>query len=152
VYEPISTNTWATTPDAVESDNGAAIPAGGKTIENWFRFSNVRLRAGLSREFGMSPDSARSMRLQLGVAINTNSYSPRQQDNVALTRRDRQFSWTEWGPTFGIGLRIRRFETSYAFQAQCGPGSCEWAHGEDVSIASAAPGAVGTAVPIDGPT
>jgi hypothetical protein len=153
VYEPIWTNTWATTLDPIETDDGTVIPAGGKTIENWFRFSNIKLRLGFNREFAMSPDSATSMRFQLGMTLNTNNYSLRQQDNVELTRRDRQFNWTEWGPTFGFGLRIRRFDASYAFQATCGPGSCEWAHGDDVTVSAPnTPGSVGTAVPIEGPS
>jgi hypothetical protein len=151
IYEPIWTTTWATTPDAIERDDGTVIPAGSRTIENWFRFSNIKLRAGLSRELAMSADSSTSMRLQFGAAVTTNSYSLRQQDHVALSRRDRQFNWTEWGPTFGFGLRIRRFEAAYAFQATCGPDACVWARGEDVSIAPT-PGDVGTAVPIEGPT
>ena len=153
IYEPIWTNTWATTPAAIETDDGIVIPSGGKTIENWFRFSNIKVRAGLSREFGVSADSSSSMRLQFGIAVVTNNYSLRQQDNIALTRRDRQFSWTEWGPTFGFGLRLwRRFEASYAFAASCGPDSCHvMPHGEDVTV-SPTPGDVGTAVPIDGPT
>ena len=153
IYEPIWTNTWATTPDAIETEDGTLIPVGGKTVENWFRFSNIKLRAGLSREFGVSADSSTGMRLQFGIAVSTNSYSLRQQDNVALTRRDRQFNWTEWGPTVGFGFRIRRFEASYAFQASCGPESCHiMPHGEDVSLEPSTPGNVGTAVPIEGPT
>jgi hypothetical protein len=152
IYEPIWTNTWATTPDAIETDDGLAIPAGSKTIENWFRFSNIKLRAGVSREFMMSEDSSARMRLQIGVAVMTNSYSLRQQDNVALTRRDRRFSWTEWGPTLGFALRIRRFEATYALQATCGPEACVWAQGDDVATAPNTPGSVGTAVPIEGPT
>ena len=153
IYEPIWTHTWATTTDAIETDNGMVIPAGGKTIENWFRFSNIKLRVGLGREFAMSADSSTRMRVQFGLTLLTNNYSLRQQDNVALTRRDRQFNWTEWGPTFGFGLRIHRFEASYAVQATCGPQACIWAQGDDVAVAGpSTPGSVGTAVPIDGPT
>jgi hypothetical protein len=150
IYEPIWTNTWATAPDAIETDDGTAVPAGGKTIENRFRFSNIKARVGLSRVVDMSTNSTTSLRVQFGLVVMTNSYSLRHQDNVALTRRDRQFSWTEWGPTFGFGLRIRRIEASYAFQATCGPEACVWAQGDDVAVST--PGNVGTAVPIEGPT
>ena len=151
VYEPIWTNTWATTGENIETDDGNLVPAGSKTIENWFRFSNVKVRAGLSREIRLEADSALRFVAQVGIAFASTSYSLLQQDNVALTRRDRQFEWVDWEPTIGFALRVRSFEARYALQATCGPNSCVFARGDDVSLSPDTPRSVGIAVPVNGP-
>jgi hypothetical protein len=151
VYEPIWTNTWATTDENIETDNGNRIPAGSKTIENWFRFSNVKVKGGLSHEIRSEVDSALRFVAQVGIAFASTSYSLLQQDNVALTRRDRQFGWVDWEPTIGFAVRVGSFEARYALRATCGPNSCVLARGDHVSLAPDTPGTVGIAVPADGP-
>src|SRR5207247_475772 len=60
IYEPIWSETWAEAEAPTETVLGDTIPAGGRTIENHFRFSDALVRMGVGRElaFGGRPGAA----------------------------------------------------------------------------------------------
>ena len=140
VYEPIRSHTWAEAEAGVTTDAGGVIPAGGKTVENWFRFSNLRLRAGATREFVSEYDSTLSVRVQAGLALANTRYRLRQRDNVQGAERALVARWTEWGPTLGVALRTRIAEFGYVLQVNCSPDSCDPFAGDDVTVSAPTPG------------
>ena len=123
IYEPIRTHTWGETPAPIVTDAGS-IPAGGKTTENHFRFSNAILRTGIGQEIPIDTvhGTLKSMRLELGLALRSIDYTLNQIDHVAqVTRRDGQ-SWMEWTPTWGFGLRFSDLELRYSGRKTTGTG------------------------------
>ena len=147
IYEPIWSHTWADAATDIVRDDGVTIPAGGKTIENWFRFSNVKLRAGLSYEIRSEADSLSTLRVQAGFTLYSNSYRLRQQNHVTSSQRRESIGWTEWGPSLGLAYRATWLEIAYALQVTCTPGSCELAHGDDVTVGPN-PGTGGVIAPL----
>ncbi len=121
VYEPIWSYTWADAAVPVTTRVGGTIPEGGKTIENWFRFSNALLRMGLGEEFEASPTGP-AITLQLGLETRWIDYRLEQRDNVQLSERELDESWVEWVPTWGIGLRRPTWELRYSGSATNGTG------------------------------
>jgi hypothetical protein len=69
VYEPIWSYTWADAAAPLQTSAGATIPAGGKTIENRFRFSNALIRMGFSQDMPFAQD-AKAFGFQLGLAVH----------------------------------------------------------------------------------
>jgi hypothetical protein len=121
VYEPIWSYTWADTPEPLETASGTTIPAGGKTIENRFRFSNAHLRMGLSQEMPFD-QTTKAVVLRLGLALNRIDYGLVQKDNVQLTTRRQHEDWVEWTPTWGLGLRFPVWEVHYRGSVTNGTG------------------------------
>jgi hypothetical protein len=107
IYEPIWSNTWADAAGPVATASGDTIPAGGKTIENDFRFSNASFRMGASRDIG------RTLALQLGLVVRSTHYWLTQVDNIQRTSRNLEEQWVEWMPTWGVGLRFPELEIRY---------------------------------------
>ncbi|HXV86470.1 MAG TPA: hypothetical protein VD793_07210, partial [Gemmatimonadales bacterium] len=86
---------------------GDTIPAGGKTIENDFRFSNALFRMGVSRDLGKTTG------FQIGLVVRNVHYWLEQFDNVQATRRTQEEQWVEWTPTWGFTLRFPELEIRY---------------------------------------
>jgi hypothetical protein len=147
VYEPIWSHTWADAASDLASNTGAIIPAGGKTVENWFRFSNVRVRGGWSYAFRSATDSMASIRLQAGFTLYSNSYRLRQLNHLAGSERHQSTGWTEWGPSLGLAYRGRLVEIAYSLQVNCSPQSCQLFGGDDVTVAPN-PGTGGVIAPL----
>lgn len=120
IYEPIWSHTWAEAEAALETGRGV-IPAGGKTIENRFRFSNAQLRMGFSQDVPFHLDR-RMFGFQLGLALHRIDYSLRQDDNVAVTTRHQHEDWLEWTPTWGLSLRFPGWELRYRGSVTNGTG------------------------------
>jgi len=120
VFEPISTHTWGEAHGPMQSASGAAIPDGGMTTENQFRFSNAILRAGAGHDLQLSSDQA--IRLQAGVALRSISYGLDQTDHVAETRRHQDEHWVEWTRTWGLSFRFSDLEMRYAGRSVTGTG------------------------------
>jgi hypothetical protein len=110
VYEPIWSHTWALA-DVPIATTGGSIPAGGKTVENHFRFSNTLVRLGLDRELPVF--GGRLAAFQLGLMVRSIGYHLNQDDLVAGSVRRQNESWTEWTPTWGLSLRFPEFELRY---------------------------------------
>lgn len=120
VFEPITTHTWGEAHGPMQSASGAAIPDGGMTTENQFRFSNAILRAGAGHDLRLSSDQA--IRLQAGVALRSISYGLDQTDHVAETRRHQDEHWVEWTRTWGLSFRFSDLEMRYAGRSVTGTG------------------------------
>jgi hypothetical protein len=121
IFEPIWSHTWADAELPVPTNDGGTIPAGGRTIENRFRFANALLRAGLSRDFKLEiPES--SMRLQSGVQLRAISYHLDQYSHVMAAGRSQDESWREWTYTWGTSLRFPEIEVHYRWRSTSGTG------------------------------
>ena len=124
LYEPIWSYTWADAVAPITTVLGSTIPAGGKTIENRFRFSNGLFRMGVTQELGRAGTGARapSTALQLGVVARAIGYRLAQTDNVQAARRTLRESWVEWTPTWGLSFRGPALEIRYRGRVTNGTG------------------------------
>jgi hypothetical protein len=145
IYEPMFSNTWADAARDTLRAGGGVIPAGGRTVENSFRFFNRKMRIGVGREHAHARDSSRVSGFQLGLALGAVSYRLRQRNNVLGTTRVQNESWVEWAPTFGYRYRARDIEFMYNARITCLSGSecIAFASGDDVSIAAPSPSGPG---------
>lgn len=138
VYEPIWSYTWAESDGAVRTTLGLPIPAGAKTVENHFRFSNVNVRAGVGRHIELaSPE--RLLGLQLGVQIRNIEYTLDQDDHQRLLSRTQDERWLEWTHTLGASLRFPDLEVHYQWRSRGGVGRPGVAWGfavPDVAVSS----------------
>jgi hypothetical protein len=123
IYEPIRTHTWGETPAPIVTQAGT-IPAGGKTTENFFNFSNAILRTGLGQEIPIDTvrGSVKSIRLEMGLALRSIGYTLHQLDHVNLDDTRQRQSWMEWTPTWGLSLRFSDLELRYNGRRTTGTG------------------------------
>jgi len=123
VLEPIRTHTWGETPSPIVTDT-RTLPAGSKTTENFFSFSNAILRTGLARDIPVDTihGALKSIRLELGVALRSINYTLDQFDHVAESRRQQDESWMEWTRTWGFGMRFSDLELRYTGRMSTGNG------------------------------
>jgi hypothetical protein len=133
VHEPIYSETWADAAGDTATAGGGVIRAGGRTVENRFRFRNVVMRMGLGRELGVSPDGSGAFGVRLGLAAYGVDYRLRQQNHVQGTRRTLDERWVEWTPTLGLRLRARDLDLRYTFHFTCVSGGCAPSMGDDVT-------------------
>jgi hypothetical protein len=134
IYEPIWSNTWANAESPTATRLGSIIPAGGKTIENDFRFSNAMLRMGVSRDIGKTTG------YQLGLVLRSIHYWLRQVNNVEASVRDLEEGWVEWTPTWGLVLRFPEMELRYQGLMTNGtgrPGVASTVRGAGLDVAAA---------------
>lgn len=103
---------WKVADQPVPTALGDTIPAGGQIIENRFRFSNVVLRLGVSRDVTLA-DMKKAVGLELGLSVRSMHYRLTQSDRVAATERPFRNSWVEWAPAWGLSLRFPEFELRY---------------------------------------
>ena len=106
VYEPAASYTWADAASDVTAADGSVIPAGGKTVENRFVFSNASANIGFSHEVDRAA-------FQLGVRVRTYDYRLRQENHVEMVNRSQNEQWTEWTPSWGIRLQLTNLELRY---------------------------------------
>ncbi|MGH7538220.1 MAG: hypothetical protein ACREMF_06275 [Gemmatimonadales bacterium] len=121
VYEPIWSTTWAVAAAPVVTTRGDTIPAGARTIENRFRFSNAVLRLGVSRETAFT-DLKKAFGFQLGLAVRAIRYRLVQHDRVAAAEQRLRERWVEWTPTWGLSLRFPELEVRYRGRVTNGAG------------------------------
>jgi len=123
IYEPIRTHTWGESPDSIVTD-GAVLPAGSKTTENWFHFSNAILRTGVGREIPLDSlrSSVKSIRLEAGLVLRSIGYHFSQLDHVAQSGRTDDESWSEWTKTWGFAIRFTDLEMRYVGRVTTGAG------------------------------
>jgi len=121
IFEPIWSHTWADAAAPVVTAGGATLPAGAKTIENRFTFTNAILRAGLSRDFKLeAPDSR--LRTQLGLQLRAINYHLDQYSHVLAAGREQEESWSEWTYTLGTSLHFPELEVHYRWRSTSGTG------------------------------
>jgi hypothetical protein len=115
VFEPIWSDTWQEAEADTTAASGAAIPEGGKTIENEFFFTNVKMRLGLAHE-------TERLGFQMGVEVRSYDYSLEQRNNLENTVRDQNESWMEWTPSVGALIKFPEFRLSYVGRMTTGSG------------------------------
>jgi hypothetical protein len=121
VYEPIWSETWADATWDIVTASGRRIAAGGKTVENSFRFSNVKLRGGVGRERARARVT---FGYQVGLAVHAIDYTLDQTNNVLESFRTQREHWVEWTPSFALRYRSRDIELGYGISLSCGTGRC----------------------------
>lgn len=121
IYEPIWSTVWAVADAPVVTVLGDTIPAGARTIENRFHFSNLVLRLGISRDVPLA-DMNKAVGLELGLAVRSMHYRLIQSDHVALTEQPFRNGWVEWSPAWGLSLRFPEFELRYRGRVMNGNG------------------------------
>lgn len=115
IYEPIWSNTWADAASPQVSRSGRLIPAGGKTVENDFRFSNVLARLGIYQQ-------GRNLDFRLGLQVRFIHYILEQQNYVEETKRTQQEGWAEWTPSMGFSLKLPHAQVHYTVSLTLGTG------------------------------
>jgi hypothetical protein len=116
IFEPIWSHTWADAAAPVRNQDGdVIIPAGGKTVENYFRFNNALVRLGLSGK-------GKTFGFQLGLQARFISYRLKQTDFVQAIRRTQDEFWAEWTPSIGFSLNFPPFQIRYTGCLTAGTG------------------------------
>jgi hypothetical protein len=119
IYEPIWSHTWADAAAPVITAVGDTIPAGGKTIENQFRFANALMRIGVAYDFGAGTSHHA---LQFGLSLRSISYDLTQANHVDITARRQHENWIEWTPTWGLRLGFPNLAIRYQGRLTTGTG------------------------------
>lgn len=135
ILEPMSSNTWGEAARDTAVAGGDTVRAGGKTVENGFRFSNTRVRLGLSHDIPVDSSGRRMFSLQLGLDAYSVSYRLGQTDNVRHTFRSQREGWMEWTPTLGLRFRSHDFQVQYTYVHTCSGPTC-LATGDKVTVTS----------------
>jgi hypothetical protein len=116
IFEPIWSHTWADAAAPVRNEHGdVLIPAGGKTVENYFRFNNALVRLGLSGQ-------GHTLGFQLGLQARFIHYRLKQTNFVFNSRRSQKEFWTEWTPSLGFNLNLSQFQIRYTGRLTAGTG------------------------------
>jgi hypothetical protein len=144
VLEPMTSTTWADAANDTAVVGGGTIKAGGKTVENDFRFNNSLIRVGFGQEFFQSKDSSSAFGFQLGLAVYSIKYRLEQQNNVQKTFRTQDEHWKEMTPTFGLSYKDRAYQLHYTYNRTCAS-ECVDFGGDRVTVAS--PDAAGSGGP-----
>jgi hypothetical protein len=121
VYEPIVTHTWGEAPIDLQGAGGLTIPAGGKTTENHFVFSNAIVRLGIAQDIILDP-GAPPLHLQAGIATHAIRYWLRQVDHVEGTTTRMSQHWLEYTPSWGLSTRVGSVEVRYVGRVTQGTG------------------------------
>ncbi len=115
ILEPIWSETWAEAEEPVTTASGMIIPAGWKTVENEFRFTNALVRVGFGVEY-------ERVGFQLGMQVYSIDYRLEQTDHVQETKRKQEESWYEWTPTWSFALTFPEVQIRYTGRLTTGTG------------------------------
>jgi hypothetical protein len=115
IYEPIETATWAEADQSTRLANGDVFPAGMKTVENFFNFSNWIAR------FGFRAGSDTSS-FQAGFQRHAINYDLEQINHLQRSKRGQHESWVEWTISGGYGFSIGPARILYAVLLTTGTG------------------------------
>ncbi len=133
VLEPIRSETWADAAGDTTAVNGEVIPAGQKTVENDFRFTNAQVKAGGSWDY-------KKVTFRGGLHVRSISYDLDQFNRVESAKRNQTESWMEWAPSLGASLHLGEATVHYAVRFTTGTGrpGTEWggARAEALDLAS----------------
>lgn len=116
IFEPIWSNTWADAAEPVTTGRGVIIPAGGKTVENYFYFTNWLARVGVSL------DDHKTFSFQMGLQARFINYRLKQTNFVNDTRRSQKEFWSEWTPSIGFRLNFSSIQIRYTGRLTAGTG------------------------------
>jgi hypothetical protein len=145
IFEPGRSHTWAYADSAITTPAGT-IPAGGKTIDNQFRFSNWAIGVGAQWE-------SERAGLQAGLRLHETRYTLDQENFLTATRRDTRESWMEWAPSWSGVVKFAEFDLRYTgrFSANGWPAP-QWGWGWGFATADRALSSPGGIDFVVGPT
>jgi hypothetical protein len=123
IYEPMFADTWADAARDTAVVGGGKIVAGARTVDNNFRFNNLKMRFGAGQELSVR-DGALGLGFQGGLGLYAINYRLQQANHVQRTFRTQREHWVEWSPTLGLRLRSQGLDVLYNFSLTCGPGGC----------------------------
>ncbi len=106
VWNPARSHTWAEAEAPTPVPGGGVIPTGGRTVENWFRFSNLAAITGYERDNG-------GFAFRFGIGATFYRYRLKQTRWVEQTTRRSRESWFEWSPAWGITARPQGLAIHY---------------------------------------
>lgn len=92
--------------------------------DSYFKFANVLLRGGVSRDFMVSGSDNR-MRVQFGTQLRNVNYDLEQHESDVFGGEgyhERSNSWREWTHSWGTSLIFPRFEFAYQLRMLSGLG------------------------------
>lgn len=115
IYEPIETETWAEAEQPIMIHYGRFFPAGMKTVENYFTFSNWIGRIGFRSGFERSA-------FQFGLQFHTINYDLEQFNNVLGSKRNQHEHWIEWTLSGGYGFSVGPMRLLYTVLLTAGTG------------------------------
>jgi hypothetical protein len=115
IFEPIETATWAEAEQSIRLPNGDLFPAGMKTVENFFNFSNWIAR------FGFRAGSDTSS-FQAGIQRHAVNYDLEQINHLQRSKRSQHESWVEWTISGGYGFSIGPARFLYTLLLTTGTG------------------------------
>lgn len=120
IYEPIRSHTWANALEDIVVTNGFSgmthiIPAGAKTVENFFKFNNRIIRAGVV-------EAGKRVDFQFGLNLHTIRYDLDQTSYVGQFARSQSEKWTEWTLSGGLALHFSALELRYLGRLLLGTG------------------------------
>ncbi|HEY9226755.1 MAG TPA: hypothetical protein VIP11_08925 [Gemmatimonadaceae bacterium] len=123
IAEPMYSTTWGTADRGTSGSGGGSVRADGHTVDNYFKFSNTHVRAGIGHDF-VHTDSGSVLGFQFGLSAYSINYRLHQVDHVQPNTRWINEGWTEWSPTFGLRWQTKDFEFLYNVRFTCGPSDC----------------------------
>jgi hypothetical protein len=135
IYEPMFADTWATAANDTVRVAGGTIAAGARTVDNNFRFNNLKMRFGAGQEIRIR-DGGTILGYQVGLGLYGINYRLKQDNHVQGTFRTQREHWLEWSPTLGLRLRSQGLDVLYNFSLTCGPGACGQAQSGPVVFAT----------------
>ena len=143
IYEPMFADTWADAARDTAIVGGGTIVAGARTVDNNFRFNNLKMRFGAGEEIPLR-GGGMVLGFQAGLGLYAINYRLQQANHVQRTFRMQREHWVEWSPTVGLRLRSQGLDVLYNFSLTCGPGACGqtqmgpqvFAPGRDVALSS----------------
>lgn len=115
IYEPIETATWAEADQSIRLANGDTFPAGMKTVENFFNFSNWIARFGFRA-------GGETSAFQAGFQRHAINYDLEQINHLQRSKRSQHESWVEWTISGGYGFSIARARVIYTLLLTTGTG------------------------------
>jgi hypothetical protein len=124
IIEPMWANTWADLAHDTTVVGGGVIKAGGKTVENDFRFTNSLIRVGIGHDFVTNATEGSTFGFELGLGVYSIDYRLQQQNNVLKTSRRLLENWMEWTPTFGLAYKAKSMTLRYAYATSCAGDNC----------------------------
>ena len=125
ILEPMTSTTWADAARDTAIVGGGTIPAGGKTVENSFNFTNTSVRVGFGHEIPVTKDRSSTVGFHLGLRAYSINFRLGQTNNVERTFREQNENWIEWTPTVGFAFRTRTLHLRYNYSSTCSNRDCD---------------------------
>jgi hypothetical protein len=115
IFEPIESETWAEADQPIMLSRGDIFPAGMKTVENFFTFSNWIGRIGFR-------SGNESSAFQAGLQFHAIRYDLEQINHLQRSKRNQHEDWMEWTLSGGYGFTVGPVRILYSVLLTTGTG------------------------------